>query len=150
MVKIINRYQSEQNLLAEKIVNRIMRYAPPEFITGLEAIELLDRDLRDNSFSSYNHANRRIELYVGDIIGWQPWILRKSYIYLYLFIGIALGHEIDHHVNRDTILSNYDREKSAENNALKYIYPSFGAFRPLVKLFSLIGFFFHPKVRNRS
>lgn len=137
MVKIINKYQNEQNLLAEKIVRRIVQYAPPVCLDGLNEIELLDRDTRDNCFASYNRSKSKIELFVGDIIGWQPWILRKSFILPYLEVGIALGHELDHHVNREK--KDIDKEKSAENNVLKYIYPSFGMFKPIVKLISIVA-----------
>jgi hypothetical protein len=139
MVEIINRYKSEQNIRAERIVRRIIRYAPKECLIDLNEIELLDRDTINNCFASYSRSNRKIELFIGDIIGWQPWILRKSYILTYLAIGIALGHEIDHHVNRDTKVS--DKEKSAENNALSYIYPSFGFFKPLARLYSRLAAF---------
>jgi hypothetical protein len=137
MVKITNRYQTEQNLRAERIVKRIVRYAPSECLNGLNEIELLDRDTIDNCFASYSRSKRKIELFVGDILGWQPWILRKSYILLYLAIGIALGHELDHHVNRDKRV--IDKEKSAENNSLRYIYPSLGIFKPIIKVIPMIA-----------
>jgi len=63
--------------------------------------------------------------------------IKKSYIFPYLTIGMALGHEIDHHVNRDR--RTIDEEKTAEKNALKYIYPSMGFFKPLVKVLSFFS-----------
>ncbi len=39
-------------------------------------------------------------------------------------IGLAMGHEIDHHVNRNNF--EIDKEQSAVNMALSYIYPSLG------------------------
>ena len=137
MVQVINKYEDEQGIRAEKIVNRIIKYAPPECLNELKVIELLGKDPINNCFASYSKSEGKIELYVGDIIGWQPWILRKTYILPYLEIGIALGHELDHHVNRNKNVM--EKEKLAENNALKYIYPSFGVFKPVAKLFSIMA-----------
>ncbi len=121
----------------KKIVVRIIKYAPPESIKGLEEIRLLNSDPTDNGFAKYIKAAKRIELYIDDIVGWQPWLLKKSYIFPYLTIGMALGHEIDHHVNRDR--RTIDEEKTAEKNALKYVYPSMGFFKPLVKAISFFS-----------
>ena len=150
MVDIVNYYMNESNLRAEKIVKRIIRYAPSEYLSGLNTIKLLDRDTRNNCFASYSKTRREIQLFVGDIIGWQPWILRKSYVLPYLLIGIALGHELDHHVNRNNDINIIDKEQSAENNALKYIYPSLGVFKPLVKIFNKVARYIKGKRRRRK
>ncbi len=68
---------------------------------------------------------------------WQPWFLKKTYLFPYLVVGMALGHEIDHHVNRDKV--NIDREASAESNALRYVYPSLGFFKPAFWLLSFLA-----------
>jgi hypothetical protein len=75
-------------------------------------------------------------LYLRDIIGWLPWILKKLYVIPYLFVGHAFGHELDHHVNRGNL--HIGREISAEKNSLKYIYPSLELFKPLVRLASWV------------
>jgi hypothetical protein len=44
---------------------------------------------------------------------------------------VALGHEIDHHVNRDN--EEAEKEQHAEANALEYIYPFFHVMKPIRK-----------------
>lgn len=118
------------------IVRRIVKYAPPPSLQGLRAVKLLDKDPRNIGFASYLKSEATIELYVADIVGWQPWILRRSYVFPYLSIGIALGHELDHHANRDN--TRIGKERAAESSALQYIYPSFGMFKPVAKLLSFL------------
>ena len=119
----------------EKIIKRIVKYAPKESLEGLREIAILDEDPRKKGFASYWRNTGRIELYVKDIIGWQPWGIRKTFMIPYLSLGLALGHEIDHHVTRSQ--TSFDKENHAESNALRYIYPSFGIFKPLVKFLTL-------------
>ena len=126
--KIIASY-SDHSVNIGKIVQRIIKYAPEESIRGLNAIRIVDKSPDEKGFACYLKDSREIYLFVNDIIGWQPWLLKKSMVFPYFTIGLALGHEIDHHVNRDNL--NLDKEKSAESNAIKYIYPSFGFFKPL-------------------
>ena len=95
---------------------------------------ILDVNEQEDCFGAYDRKARWIELYAGDIIGWLPWILKKTYLIPYSFIKEALGHEIDHHVNRQ----NPSSEKAAETTALKYVYPSLGIFQPLIRLASLL------------
>jgi hypothetical protein len=121
---------------AVRIIQRILRFAPKDVLRDLTEIVLLDKNHDENCFACYRGDKKRIELYLGDIIGWLPWILKRSYVIPYLFIGQALGHELDHHVNRHN--KQIDREASAETNAIKYIYPSFGLFKPLVRLASYV------------
>ena len=128
MPQIIENY-SQCGVKVGKVVKRILKYAPPNSIEGLNEVLILDGDPQGKAFACYERNARRIILYLDEIIGWQPWLLKKSYIFPYLSIGIALGHEIDHHVNRNQ--NSIDKEKSAESNILKYIYPSFGIFKPL-------------------
>jgi hypothetical protein len=135
-IKIIKNY-GDYGVNAEKIVQRIIKYAPHSCIEGLKEIYLLDKDPENKGFARYFKGERRIALYLEDIVGWQPWFLKKSFVFPYLTIGIALGHEIDHHVNRDNGMVN--REKSAEKNALKYVYPSMGFFKPIVRLITFFS-----------
>ncbi len=128
----------------EKIVRRIIKYVPPDTLRGLREIRISGRDPDNMAFGCYYKKDRKIELFAEDIIGWQPWLLKKTYIFPYLSTGLALGHEIDHHVKRNDGRS--DKEKSAENNALKYVYPSFGPFKPVAKLlFLLLRRFFNAR-----
>jgi len=133
--RIIAAY-SNHDLDIGKMVQRIIKYAPEEKISGLNKIRLVDKSPDDRFFACYLKDHREIYLFVDDIIGWLPWLLKKSYIFPYLAVGLALGHEIDHHVNREN--NTIDKEKSAECNALKYIYPSFGIFKPFMRLFTFI------------
>ena len=132
----ISECNSDYDVNVGRIVRRIIKYAPPYCLKGLREIKIMDKDPDDIGFSCYKRGDKKIELYIEDIIGWQPSFLRKSYLFPYVTIGIALGHEIDHHVNREHNEST--KEESAESNALKYVYPSFGVFKPLVQLFSLL------------
>lgn len=119
----------------EKMIKRIVKYIPKGYLEGLREIAILDQDPRNKGFASYWRKTGRIELYVKDIIGWQPWIIKKSFVIPYLSIALALGHEIDHHVTRNQ--TSYNKENHAESNAYRYIYPSFGIFKPLAKLISV-------------
>ena len=130
--KIIASY-GECGVNIGKIVQRIIKYAPEDSIKELNAVRIVDKSPDNRGFACYLKDHREIYLFVDDIVGWQPWLLKKTIIFPYLTIGLALGHEIDHHVNRDNNI--IDKERSAERNALKYIYPSFGVFKPLAKVF---------------
>jgi hypothetical protein len=120
----------------ERIIKRIVKYAPRGSLEGVREIAILDEDPRKKGFASYWRNRGRIELYVKDIIGWQPWGIKKTFIIPYLSLGLALGHEIDHHVTRSQ--TTLDKENHAESNALRYIYPSFGIFKPLARLLILL------------
>ena len=136
MALTIIENHSDCGVNIRKIIERIIKHAPPDCLDGLEEILILNKDPADTSFAKYDKIQKRIEIYIDGIVGWQPWLLKKSYIFPYLTVGMALGHEIDHHVNRNNKAIN--KEKSAEKNALKYVYPSMGIFKPLVKIFSFI------------
>lgn len=127
---------SEYGVNIGKIVKRIISYAPKSSIQGLKVIRILDKAPNSKGFACYIKEAGEIRLFANDLISWQPWLLKKSYIFPYLSIGVALGHEIDHHVNRNN--ETIDRENYAERSALKYIYPSLGIFKPLAKLFSFL------------
>lgn len=120
-----------------RIVRRIIRYAPSRALDGLNAVIILDADPHDRGFARYRKETREIEIYAHAIVEWQPWILKRTYLFPYLSIGLALGHEIDHHVNRDN--EAIDPEQSAETNAFRYIYPSFGLFKPVAKIISILA-----------
>ncbi len=115
-----------------KIIRRIIRFAPQSSIKDLKIIRLVDKDSYSRGFGCYFKKEKEIRIFVKEIIDWQPWILKKTIIFPYLTIAVTLGHEIDHHVNRNN--ENIDMEKSAAINALKYVYPSFGIFKPVVKI----------------
>ncbi len=132
---VIIKQHTSCGVNVEKIVRRILKYNPREYVEGLKEIALLDEGPNKRGFSSYWKEKGRIELYVKDIVGWQPWIIKKTFVFPYLSVGLALGHEIDHHVCRNQML--HDKEDHAECNAYKYVYPSFGIFKPLVKLLGL-------------
>jgi len=133
--KIIESH-AECGVNVGKIVRRIIKYSPRDSIQGLETIRILDQAPGAKGFACYLKEEKEIRLFVNDLVGWQPWVLKKSYIFPYLSIGLALGHEIDHHVNRDNF--RIDKERAAESNALKYIYPSLGVFKPMAKLIEFL------------
>jgi hypothetical protein len=131
--KIINNNYSKYGVRVDKMINRMIKYAPQYSLEGLNEIIILDKDPNNRGFARYFKEEGKIELYVSDIVGWQPCLFKKSYIFPYLTLGMALGHELDHDVRRHENVSNEDLERSAEANALKYIYPSFGVFKPFVR-----------------
>ena len=117
-----------------RIVSRILAYAPQEAIAHLKSLEIWDIAPERKGFARYVRGKGRIDLFVQETICWLPWILRKTFVLPYLFIGLALGHEIDHHVNRDRDMPEEEREKSAESNAMTYVYPSPGMLKPAALL----------------
>ena len=62
---------------------------------------------------------------------------QKDLFFPFLTIAMTLGHELDHHVNRDNAFIN--REQSAERNMFKYIYPALGLFRLVLKFIHLFS-----------
>ena len=120
-----------------RIVKRILKFAPEYSLDGLKIVRILDSDSQQSGFACYLKKEGEIRLFAQGLVDWQPWILKKTYLFPYITVGLALGHEIDHHVNR--MNSDIDKERSAENNAIKYIYPSFGMFKPLAKLLFFLG-----------
>ncbi len=112
-----------------RIVRRILSHLPPDVLDGLREVRILDRNTEHPAFGCYRSGEGSIELYVADIIGWLPFFLRKSYLVPYVFVGVTLGHELDHHAQRAN--RAVDRELSAERSAFKYVYPSLGIFKPL-------------------
>lgn len=99
-LQIIESY-SPCGVNAGKIVRRMLRFMPSDVLDGLNAIKLLDVHSSRQGFGSYSRRHAEIETYVHEIIGWQPWLLKKSFIFPYLSIGLCLGHELDHHVHRN-------------------------------------------------
>ena len=120
---------SVQGLNVKAIVKRIIKHLPSEVLKGLNEITLLNK--HDKYFVRYIQDEGRIELFVDDIVGWQPWFLKKTYIFPYLCIGIELSSAIEHHVNRDKV--SPDGEYIPQN-PLKYLYPSLGIFKYVLKL----------------
>jgi hypothetical protein len=126
---IINNYRP-CGVNAERIVQRVMAFVD---VTGINEVRLLEHSMTGERFSRYLREKQNIELYVHDIIGWQPMILRKTFVIPYLAISVVLGREIDHHVRPD----DHD-ELTTLHNALKYVYPSFGIFKPFGKLMAYV------------
>ena len=127
----ITENHSETTVNVVDIVRRILKHLPSETLDGLNEIVILDKNEEVSAFGCYRRQEKRIELYMDGLTLWQPWILKKTYVFPYICVALALGHEIDHHVNRD---NDIDKEMSAERDAFKYVYPSLGFFKPLVKL----------------
>jgi len=129
--KIIEDYQC-CGVDVRKIVGTMIRHAPKGCLDGLDTVEILDSSPGGKGFACYHKESRRIHLFVRNLIAWQPWLLRKSVVFPYLTIGLALGHEIDHHVNRDN--EEVEKEVHAEAKALDYIFPFFLIVKPIKKL----------------
>lgn len=137
MKPTISENHTETSVNVKNIVQRVVRYQKPETLNDLNEILILDKAETDIGFACYRKAERKIEIYLDNILKWQPWILKKSYIFPYMTIAMALCHELDHHVTRDNC--RIDREKSAESNVFKYLYPSLGVFKPAVWILRLFG-----------
>ncbi len=75
---------------------------------------------------------------MADLLGYLPRsFLKVFYPFTYMVVGMAVGHELDHHVNRNN--QGIDREASAEANIMTYVYPSLGIFKPAARVVSFIG-----------
>lgn len=135
-MKIIEAY-SECGVDAGYIVRRIMSYLPTDEVGGIREVRLLDYSPGRKGFARYITDECTIEVFIREIVDWQPWLLKKSFFFPYLAIGLALGHELDHHVHRAE--NGEEKERSAELNAMKYVYPSLGVFKPLVWLVGLLA-----------
>jgi hypothetical protein len=120
MPRIVENYDPS----IARIVKRIFKYAPESSIEGLEQVSILNNDYQRRGFACYSKDEKEIRLFSKELVDWQPWILKKTYLFPYITVGLALGHEIDHHVNREN--NEIDKEKTVGSNAIKYIYPSFG------------------------
>ncbi len=119
-----------------QIVRKILSHLSPEVLEGLHEVRLLEK--HNHAFACYKREEGVIEIYVADLLGYLPRILLKLFYPLtYVVIGMAVGHELDHHVNRN----NYeiDREPSAEANIMRYVYPSLGIFKPVVRTISFLA-----------
>ena len=115
------------------IVRRILSHLSPDLLDGLHEVRLLDQ--HDKAFACYKRNDGIIEIYVTELLGgFSPIWLKMLYPITYTLIGMALGHELDHHVNRDN--QQIDKEKSAESHVWKYIYPSLGVFKPAMWVFA--------------
>jgi hypothetical protein len=135
MNPIISENHTESNVNVRGIVDRIIRYQRPETIKDLDEISITDNTEPDKGFGCYKKSERKIEIYLEPTLKWQPWILKKTYFFPFLVIAMTLAHELDHHVNRNNDFIN--KEQSAEENMLKYIYPALGVFKPMVRLIHL-------------
>jgi len=91
-----------------RIVHRILSHLSPDILDGLNEVRLLEN--HNHAFACYKKDEAAIEIYM------------------------AVGHELDHHLNRDD--DEIDREASAEENIMKYVYPSLGIFKPTVRIVS--------------
>ena len=118
------------------IVRRILSHLSPDILEGLHEVRLLEK--HDHAFACYKKEEGAIEIYVADLLGYLPRILLKLfYPFTYMVVGMAVGHELDHHVNRNN--PNVDREESAEKNIMRYVYPSLGIFKPAARIVSFGG-----------
>jgi hypothetical protein len=113
------------------ILRRIMSHLPASTLDGLNQVRLLGRN--EKGFARYIAKEGIIEIYIEELVkGFSPLFLRLFYPFTYTIIGMALCHELDHHVHRND--GAIDREASAEANIMKYMYPSLGIFKPLAQL----------------
>lgn len=130
-----------------KIVRRIISNLPIGPIAGLREIHLLDS--HDSAFATYSRKQKKINIYVSELLGdFPPLFLKLFYPFTYMVIGMAVGHELDHHVTRDR--HDLDREKSAEKNSMKYVYPSLGLFKPVYLCFKFIYIPIHKLLLHRG
>ena len=131
--KIIENY-SMVGVDVARIVRRILSHLSPKMLDGLHEVRLLEK--HDHAFACYKKEEGAIEIYVADLLGYLPRILlRLFYPFTYMVVGMALGHELDHHVNRNN--QDIDLEETAETNIMKYVYPSLGIFRPAARIASV-------------
>lgn len=138
MKPIILENHSEKDVNVKKILDRIIRYQKSETLSGLNEILIIDDDESANAFGCYRKSKRKIEIYIKPTLESLPWILKRTYIFPFWFVSMVVAHELDHHVNRDN--GHIDKEKSAEENMMKYIYPALGVFKPMVKITGKILF----------
>ena len=130
-MQIINNLTAS-DIHAEKIVRRVIAPLDESIFIDLKSIVLDDYDPQKKAFAKYSKKEQKIYLYISEITEWQPWILRKSYFFPYLTIGLALAHEIAHLESRNEKLN--DKELYAETSAINYLYPSMGILKPFVWL----------------
>ena len=121
-----------------RIVRRILLYLPPDILEGLQEVRVWDQNDAHPAFGCYRKHEGVIEIYVADLLGYLPEILlRLFYPFTYMVVGMVVGHELDHHVNRNN--PEIDREESAETNMMGYVYPSLGIFKPAARIASFGG-----------
>jgi hypothetical protein len=130
--KIIENY-TRIGVDVGRIVHRILSHLPPDILNGFNEVRLLDN--HNHAFACYKKNEAAIEIYIGELLGdFPPIFLKLFYPFTYMVVGMAVGHELDHHVNRNK--HAIDREASAERNIMKYVYPSLGLFKPAVRVVS--------------
>ena len=95
MNPIITENHSESQVNVRGIVDRIIRHQKPDTIKGLNEISLLDNSIEDMGFGCYRKTNRRIEIYLDPILKWQPWILKKTYLFTILVNGFTSDERTD-------------------------------------------------------
>jgi len=116
-----------------RIVHRILSHLSPDILDGLNEVRLLEN--HNHAFACYKKDEAAIEIYIAELLGdFRPIFLKLFYPFTYMLVGMAVGHELDHHLNRDD--DEIDREASAEENIMKYVYPSLGIFKPTVRIVS--------------
>jgi hypothetical protein len=101
------------------ILHRILSHLTPDILDGLKEVRILDKchilEKCKYPFACYKRGKGAIEIFVSELLGhFPPIILKMLYPMTYMIIGMAVGHELDHHVNRNT--KGIDREASAEAN----------------------------------
>ena len=63
MALTIIENHSDCGVNIRKIIERIIRHAPPDCLDGLEEIRILNKDPADISFAKYDRIQKRIEIY---------------------------------------------------------------------------------------
>jgi hypothetical protein len=128
MYPLITEIHFIRGINVAAMVRRMVEHLPPSVLEGLKEITLLNT--HEEYFGRYIKEEGRIELYVGDIVGWQPWILKKTYFFPYLCIGIELGIGLEQHVYYRTVNNG---KEYRPNYPFMYIYPSLGIFKVIIK-----------------
>lgn len=120
-------YAKEPNVSVRKVIEKLLRIVPQEFIKGLGGVILCDTtkfkehygDNEEVSAARYirikdDGENPWIEICVDWYIGGFPkWVLMISAV-TDLALSGPLYHEIGHHIDRMSGKNDEDREKDAE------------------------------------
>jgi hypothetical protein len=128
MYPLITEIHFVRGINVAAMVRRMVEHLPSSVLEGLKEITLLNT--HEKYFGRYIKKEGRIELYVEDIVGWQPWILKKTYFFPYFCIGIELGIGLEQHVYNRSL---YYGKEYRPNYPFMYIYPSLGILKIIIK-----------------
>src|SRR4030042_4499390 len=85
---------------AGRIVRRSLSHLPASTLEGLREVRLLGKNHK--GFARYRARQGIIEIYLEELLGtFSPILLKVFYPFTYTVVGMALCHEIDHHVHRN-------------------------------------------------